>query len=261
MTELTFLDAAHRDMEAAPNDEAKRMAFYGRLADCELFLALEGEPEGDNITPLVFPVEDAQLVLVFDRQDRLTDFLGGAHAYAALSGRALVPLLVGQGLGMMLNPEVAPSSMMLSHDALSWLNDTLSHAPDQMEATPSEISPPGALPEQVVTALDAKLASAAGLAKFAYLVTARYDTGGLASLLAFVDSQPGAEAALAQAANEALVFAGLDAASMDVAFFAASDPLAASLARHGLRFDLPQPEQPQTPGAPGMNPDQPPKLR
>ena len=64
-----------------------------------------------------------------------------------------------------------------------------------------------------------------------------------------------------EAAQEALVFAGLEAASMDVAFFRASDPLAATIARHGLRFDLPVPEQARSPGAPGMDPNAPPKLR
>lgn len=261
MTETTLLDAAHAEMEAAPGDEAKRLRFYERLADCELFLALEHEAEGADVTPLVFPVEDTPLVLVFDREARLTQFLGGARPYAAMSGRALMPLLVEQGLGMMLNPEVAPSALLLPPDALAWLADTLSQKPSQMEATPAEIHPPGALPEQVVVALATKLASAAGLARYAYLVSAKYEGGGQASLLAFVEVTPGAEPALAQAAQEALIFAGLDAASMDVAFFRASDPLAAPIARHGLRFDLPEPEQALTPQAPGTNPEKPPRLR
>lgn len=261
MTETTMLDAAHAAMEADPQNETKRLHFFERLADGELFLALESEAEGDDIAAMVFPVEGANLVLVFDREDRLTAFLGGARPYAALSGRRLVPLLVEQNLGLMLNPEVAPSSMMLPVDVLSWLNETLSQTPGEMEATPSEILPPGALPEQILIALDTKLAAAAGLAKFAYLVGAKYEEGGQASLLAFVDAVPGAEPALAQAAQEALVFAGLEAASMDVAFFRASDPLAAPIARHGLRFDLPVPEQARVPGAPGMDPDAPPKLR
>lgn len=261
MTETTLLDAAHARMEADPQSETKRLHFYERLADCELFLALEREPEGADILPLVFPVEDSSLVLVFDREERLTAFLGGARPYAALSGRALVPLLVGQGLGMMLNPEVAPSSMVVPVEALRWLQDTLGHVPAQLEAKPTEIAPPGQLPEQVVSALDIKLSAAVGLARFAYLVTARYEDGAQASLLAFVGAVPGAEPALAQAAQEALVFAGLDAASMDVAFFRATDPLAGALARHGLRFDLPQPEAAAAPGAPGMDPAKPPKLR
>ena len=50
---------------------------------------------------------------------------------------------------------------------------------------------------------------------------------------------------------------------MDVLFLQASDPMAARLARVGLRFDLPVPDRPtpQAPSAPGMDPSKPPKLR
>ena len=71
---------------------------------------------------------------------------------------------------------------------------------------------------------------------------------------------PGAERALAGAVREALVFSGVEAGAIDVTFVEASDPLAAALARHGLRFDLPQPEAPER-VPPGSDPDAPPKLR
>ena len=41
MSDLTPLDIAHGAMEAAPNDDAIRLAFYERLGDGELFLLLE----------------------------------------------------------------------------------------------------------------------------------------------------------------------------------------------------------------------------
>ena len=67
---------------------------------------------------------------------------------------------------------------------------------------------------------------------------------------------------MAQAVAEALTFSGIEAGSLDVGFFAAHDPICASLARLGLRFDLPEPVALQVPGAaPGMDPDVPPKLR
>lgn len=247
-------------MTGAPQDDAARLNFYERFADAELFLALEEEPEDDDITPMVFPVDGENLVLVFDREDRLDAFLGQPGAYAAISGRALVPLLTAQGLGAMLNPEVAPSQTLIPLEALNWLERTLGHAPREMEATPQEILPPGELPEKIVASLDTKLAGAAGLARYAYLVTARYEGGGRNTLLGFVDPLPGAEAALARAVQEALVFAGLEAAALDVAFFRASDPVSAALARHGLRFDLPEPEVASAPGTPGKDPNNPPRL-
>ena len=116
--------------------------------------------------------------------------------------------------------------------------------------------PPGGLPESLLTALDAKLPLAAGRARAAYLATAIYEDGTRAHVLAFVDPVPGAEPDLARAVSEALVFSGLDAGQLDVIFPRASQPLAASLARHGLRIELPAPEP-----APAPNPDAPPRLR
>jgi hypothetical protein len=82
-------------------------------------------------------------------------------------------------------------------------------------------------------------------------------------MLAFVDAAPGAEAALARAAGEALSFSGIDAGEIDVAFLKTSEPATLAMARVARRFDLPRPEvpEPAAPAAPGMNPDRPPKLR
>ena len=170
-------------------------------------------------------------------------------------------MLAGQGIGLALNLEVAPSAMLIPAEAVDWLVATLSNAPDETEARLQEIAAPKGLPEEVITGLDRKLAMAEGLARYAYLAAATYDTGVRGHVLAFIDAVPGAEKALANAASEALTFSGIEAGVMDVLFVRASDPLAANLARVGLRFDLPEPQAPQVPGAPGMDPDKPPKLR
>ena len=94
----------------------------------------------------------------------------------------------------------------------------------------------------------------------AYLTEATYESGAKTHLLAFINAAPAAEEALARAVNEALTFSGIEAGSLDVAFFKASDPVSAKLARTGLRFDLPQPEAPTAPTAPGSDPERPPKL-
>jgi hypothetical protein len=74
---------------------------------------------------------------------------------------------------------------------------------------------------------------------------------------------PGAEPALARAVAAALTFSGIEAGSLDVGFFRTADPVAARLARVGLRFDLPEApkSEPVAGTAPGMNPDAPPRLR
>lgn len=259
----TPIDRAHAAMEAAPDDDTARLAFYERLADAELYLLLEAEPEGRDITPRIFPVEGAEFVLAFDREERLSAFAEGPAPYAALPGRVVAGLLAGQGLGLGLNLGVAPSAILLPAEAIAWLAGTLAEGPREVEARPEELTAPHGLPERLVTALDTKLALAAGLARSAYLVGVRYAGGRPGHMLAFMAAAPGAEEALARATAEALVFSGLEAGEIDVAFFDLSDPIAARLARVGLRFDLPEPPKVQvaevTP--PGMDPARPPRLR
>lgn len=265
MTDLTPLDQAHVAMEDAPDDDAARLRFYERLADGELFLLLEREADGDNISPRSFETEDGAFVLVFDREKRLAEFAERTAPYAALSGRLIVAMLEGQGFGLAVNPGVAPSSILIPASAVDWLAQTLANAPKATEASARELTAPTGLPERLIAALDAKLAATGGLARMAYLVGATYDAGRRSHLLAFVSPTPGAETALANAVAEALTFSGIEAGELDVGFFTANDPIAAKLARVGLRFDLPDPgiapdataERP----APGTDPAHPPILR
>ena len=146
---------------------------------------------------------------------------------------------------------------------MGWLVQTLGHAPQQAEARPQSLHRPQGLPDALLQALDTKLATATGLARKAYLAGVTWEDGGRGHLLGITGAQPGAEAALAGAVNEALVFSGLEAGALDVTFLDDTDPLAAELARVALRFDLPEPAQPKIRNveAPGSDPEKPPKLR
>jgi hypothetical protein len=262
MTESTALDTAHAAMQADPTSDAARLRFYERLADSELFLMLTEEARDENISPELFDVADGRFVLAFDREDRLAQFAERPVPYVALSGRVLSGMLSGQGIGLGLNLETAPSSMLVPAEALEWLAETLQHSPHEVEEELAEFLPPAGLPQNLLTALDAKLATAGGLASAAYLVATKSKSGAQGHLLGFVDAIEGAEPALAKAASEALTFSGIEAGAMDVGFFTASEAAAALLAKVGLRFDLPQP---QIAGAvreaPGSNPDNPPILK
>ncbi|MDC0738996.1 SseB family protein [Cognatishimia sp. SS12] len=262
MTE-TPLDHAHAAMEAAPEDDAARLRFFERLADAELFVLLDKEPEDDKISPDVFETQGQQFVLVFDTDERLANFVGRPAPYAALSGRMIAQMLAPSGIGLGVNLEVAPSSIMIPNEALDWLVQTLAHAPDEVESRIDTLTPPAGLPEELITALDAKLSTATGLARWAYLVGITYDSGARSHMLGFVGAVPEARDALAKAVSEALTFSGIEAGRLDVGFFEASDPIAAQMARVGLRFDLPEPQTTTdyVPVAPGSDPEKPPKLR
>ena len=257
---VTLLDAAHAAVSADPENEALRLRFFERLADGEMVILLEREAVGESLEPRVFELEDGPVVLVFDREERLASFTGGIAPYAALPGRVIAGLLKGQGIGLGVNLGVAPSSMLLPPEAMDWLAETLDEAPEAVEALPEEFLQP-TVPEAVVAALDAKLARAGGLAVAALLAGVTYRGGRRGHMLAFLDAAEGAEGALARAMGEALVFSGVEAGELDIAFLRAADPAALTMARVGLRFDLPQPEAPVAPGAPGLDPARPPKLR
>ncbi len=257
----TRLDTAHAAMEATPDDAKVRLRFYETLAASELYLMLRAEAQGDQIDPEVFDLGGQAYVLVFDREDRLAQFAGRAVPYAALTGRSIAIVLGGQGIGLGVNLDVAPSAILLPPEAVAWLAETLAGAPSEIEAKPDSFRAPKGLPDTFLTALDARLATMAGLARLAYLVGVTYDTGAQGHLLGFVGAEPDAQGALARAVSEVLAFSGLEAAALDVAFFEAADPVAARLASCGLRFDLPDPPQRAPRPAPGSDPDKPPKLR
>jgi hypothetical protein len=257
---VTLLDAAHAAVSADPENEALRLRFFERLADGEMVLLLEREATGERLEPKVFDLEDGPVVLVFDREERLASFTGGIAPYAALPGRVIAGLLKGQGIGLGVNLGVAPSSMLLPPEAMDWLADTLDEAPEELEAAPERFLPPR-VPEAVVSALDAKLARAGGLAVAALLAGIAYRDGRQGHVLAILDPAPGAEGALARAMGEALVFSGVEAGELDVVFLASAAPAAQAMARVGLRFDLPLPASPADPAAPGMDPSRPPRLR
>lgn len=260
---MTPLDTAHATMEASPDDDAARLRFYERLADGELFLALEAEARQDRIKPVIFEVEGNRFALVFDSEGRLTDFTERPSPFVAMSGRAIVAMLAGRNIGLAVNPAVAPSATLLPPEALSWLHDTLGAGPQEGQGTPTQVHPPTGVPENLIASLDAKLSTMAGMARAAYLADCVYKEGSRNHVIAFVDAQAAAKPAMARAISEALTFSGLEAASLDILFLKASDAICSSLARVGLRFDLPRTEAPaaRTMAAPGMDPDTPPKLR
>ena len=260
---MTPLDKAHAAMQAAKGDDTARLRFYERLADAELFVLLGREATGDDISPELFEVDEGRFVLGFDLEERLVQFTGRAAPYAAISGRVLVQMLDGQGIGLGVNLEVAQSSILIPADAVGWLNRTLGQTPDRVEARIAGISAPAGLPEALIGALEAKLASAAGLAEAAYLVGVSYAGGGVGHLLGFVGADARAQGPLAKAAGEALTFTGIEAAAMDVGFFDVGDPVASRLVSQGLRFDIPLPASKEAGSrpAPGSDPDKPPILR
>lgn len=266
---MTPYDRAHAAMETDPENEAKRLAVYDRLADAELFLLLEEEPEDENIRPQVFSTEEGDFVLVFDTEERLGEFSDGPQPYAALPGRVIAQHLVGEGIGLGINLGVAESAMLLPPEALEWLSETLAHAPQAAEGRPVEFTAPALSPAVLgllLPAFEAKFEQLAGLAQSAVLGGVTYEGGRRGHVLAIIGAEERFRAGIAKAMGEALTFSGLDAGELDVTFLGADEPAAGVLLAQGLVLHVPEREEEEVqeiiPGAaPGMDPTKPPKLR
>ena len=236
---MTPLDRAYEAMEKAPDDDPHpRLRFYERLAAGELFLML-----GQDDAPKVFDLKDGPVALVFDTEGRLADFTGGFANMAKLPGRLVVEQLAGRGVGLGVNLG-ASSAILLPPEAVDWLGGLLAERPKMDAGKPVELTQPKGIPERLVLALDQRLAAAEGLASHALLAGATYADGRRGYLLGLVDAADGAEEALARAVGEAVVFTGIDAGVLDVAFLGAEDPVVERMASVGLRFDLPVPVDP-----------------
>lgn len=262
MENLTELDRAHERMQANEDDATARLRFYERLADSELFLVLENEPGEGVVEPKIFLFEEQKFVLVFDLEERLVEFSARIVPYIAMSGRTISKMLESKGLGLGMNLGVATSSILLPSDAVEWLVEKTSAEPEVEFDRPLEISKPVGMSEALLAALSTKIALATGMAKSAYLANASFASGRSGQILAFVDSVPGSEAALSQAVSETLVFSGIEVGALDVTFVRSTDAICATLARFGLRFDVPEaPDKTYSQTAPGLDPDKPPSLR
>ena len=273
MTDPTALDLAHAAMVHDLDDDRARLGFYGTLADTELFLVLEEEPHGSaNLRPEILDLDGAPYALVFDREERLTDFAremnltrGQATPYAALPGRVIAGMLAGMKaaprIGLGVNLGVAPSSILIPAEAMDWLSTALAQEPERASARPVGFSAP-ANPEHLARALTTKLEGRAGLG--AWLVEAQFDDGSQALTLAFIGAAPHEFQALARAAQEAAAFGAGGVAQFATIHLGAEHPQAAAIIAAGYEVALPAPApkpDPAPPAPPGSDPNKPPNLR
>lgn len=252
----TPIDAAFRAQEADPADPALRLRFHERVLDAELVLVLAG-PAGERIEPEVLALEAGRFVLAFDRDERLAAFLEAPAPFAALSGRRLVALLAGQGIGIALNLG-APSGTLLPPEAVDWMAAIGAEAPAEAAGRIREVGAPDA-PPALVAALGAKLAAMAGVVAEAHLVGARFDDGRSGLVLALVGVPEEARTGVAAAIAEAVRLSGAGEPGVDVTFLAPGASGLGAMARAGLRLELPRAAE--APVGPGMDPERPPRLR
>jgi hypothetical protein len=259
---MTPLDQAFRDMEQGGEPQA--LGFYRLLADANLILLLSAEPEGDVIAPEVFELSDGPVLLAFDSEDRLASFRQGPAAYATLPGRVIAQQMAGQGLWLGLNLGTgAASETLLPPEAMTHLLSLLDVAPTEGEARAKGFAAPQ-VPAEVEVALHGVMARFSGLAVAGVLAAVTYESMGRGHVLALIGTTAEARPALAKAVAEALGFAGLEAAALDVTFLEPDAPSLTAMLAVGQVFKVPEPQTAKPasiPLPPGMDPEKPPKLR
>lgn len=262
MTEPTRLDLAHARMEAMPEDHVARLAFYGCLADSELFVPVRDDA-ADPPEPVVFHLEDGDFVMTFDSEERMTSLTGRVTPHAVLIGRVLVRALAGRHIGIGLNLGVAQSSFQMSEEAVDWLAERL--AAETAEYDRGRIVGLWPIEDIDEGLIDALASRFAGIPSdmTALLVRAVRDDNTSGPLLLVTGARPADHAAFVRAAAEAAAFAGSDA-SLSVAFMSPDDLLARQAGRVGRILNgaelSPEPQAAYSRG-PGTDPDRPPKLR
>ncbi|MHA3977466.1 SseB family protein [Halovulum sp. GXIMD14794] len=258
MSAETALDRAHARMIDADETEAARRAFFAALAASELSVVLEDEPEqgSDRVRPLTVESEAGAIVLAFDSAARLAGFMEGPAAMATLPGRDLAELLAGQGLGLGLNLEVAPSAMLLPAEAMAWLAEAASVAAEVPAADIAGIAAPRDLPDGLTDVLALVLSRLPGRPRRALLVHAARVDGGGGPLLGLEGVGEEFRAACGTALAEALGLAGFAEQPLDLVYLD-EGMLLARMEPHALVLDLPE----AAPAIPGADPDRPPNLR
>lgn len=247
-------------------DAAASLRFYRLLADAMLFLLLDEEADGDQLTPKVFDLESGPLLLAFDSEERLASFGTGPQPYAALPGRIIVAQMAGQGqsaqkrlsLGLNLGTGAA-SEVILPPEALDWLMQMLDQqVPEALEARVA-----GFVAPMVPAAVQSALAPVLVAGMRGYLVGVRYVGGRQGQMLALTGVIAAAEGRVARAVTEALAFSGVAAGALDVTFLAEGHAMidrmtGVALLFEGVAVDAPEPVRR---AGPGMDPDRPPVLR
>ena len=263
MDDPTDLDRAHAAMIAAPDDARARLAYYHRLADTELILMLQSEPRGDQIDPAIFALDQGRFVLAFDTEERLAAFSDAPVPYAALPGRVIVASLATQQVGMGLNLGVAPSAFLMPAAALDWLADALSRTPVIGAGRPKTYFPPSIT--GLGRAIADKLAGLGTLATTGWLAGAEHGDGRTGHVVVVQDASPAAEAALAKAVGEAILFSTADPAGIELLFLTTAQIAAEGLTRVAEPIEISLPAKAATvrppPAAPGSDPAKPPILR
>lgn len=267
MTDKSPILAALAATSADPDDEGARLWLFRALAGCELLLLLDEPAATEHLSPRIFGLEQGNVALVFDHEDRLADFADAETDYISLPGRVLAELMVDNDLAMGINLG-QDEATILPPPALKWFVDFLDNGPQEQEVQPTMLRQLTNAPELVMKAVVEQIAAMPGLATRAMFAEAEYSNGDRAPMVALDGVDLKDRGPIARAIDEAVGLSGHENARVDVAFPEPDSPLWSIFEKVGRPLDLSRvkaaaPREAPGDGArkgPGMDPGKPPKL-
>ncbi len=238
---MSPLDVAFIEMAAAGDDPIAAARFHERLLAGWLSVVLAAEPEqgAEAVRPEVFDVEEGRFVLAFDSDGRMAAFLDRARPSAGLSGRSLIAMLAGRGLGIALNLGEAPSATLLPAETIDWLADRLREAAlVEIDTGLDWVGPPLDAPAALIDGLGRRITAFGPTIGMAVLVASRSGDAEPALTLAVSGAPEAARAAIAAAVAEAAAICGPHDRAVQVFFVDRDLAVLARLERVGIVFEV-----------------------
>ena len=163
---------------ASGGAEADWLRFYEGFAVQRLIVAVEDGPTDDS-EPVAtarlktLSLEDGEVALAFDTEARFAAFIATPTEFVALTGADLARALARRGIGVALNPGVAPGETLLDAGALAWIAEHTG-AEVAVEEVPDGtlIRPPTDPEAPLLEALGTRLAEMTGDQKIGHIAEA-----------------------------------------------------------------------------------------
>jgi len=250
----TPLDLA---FERARNDPEETAGFYDALFAATIFLPIDrafdddgnqSEASASAIEPIFYDVEGEPTLLIFDTEERLAIWTEEPIDYVGLTGRQLFEMFDG-GQQVALNINVAPSSVIISVETVTWLHERAvetGNSDEVVAGTALEVTAPPALDTEVVARIAARIA---GLRReideavfFSLGIDAGQDEAERRVVLGVATSEQGLRDAnaVAEALAETARGAFDGTRPVEVALLAANSPLMDKARKVGLNLPVVQ---------------------
>jgi hypothetical protein len=159
--------------------ETDWLRFYEGFAVQPLIIPVDDTGGDPTAKPMILSLETGDVALAFDTEARFASFIATPTEFVTLTGADLARALGPLGVGVAVNPGVAPGETVLDPQALAWVAEH-SGAEVAVEEMPggTRVGPPVNPEAALLEALGIRLAEMAGHIAEAWLLGTAAPEGG-----------------------------------------------------------------------------------